>query len=179
MVELRPMEPGHLTLVERWLGTPHVARWYLAGSSLAAELSDIRGSIDGGDDVRLLVVLHEEEPIGWCQWYPCGIDPAWAADVGAGPGDCGIDYAIGEPERVGRGVGTELVAALVALVRAARPDCGIVSDPDERNTASRRVLEKNGFGLVAVRAMESERTDDPMAIYRLPAEAHVPSEGDA
>jgi aminoglycoside 6'-N-acetyltransferase len=168
-VELRPMEPGDLILVERWLGEPHVARWYLAGSSLEAELADVRAGAQGDDGVHVLVVLHEGQPIGWCQWYPCAVDPAWAADIGAGPGDCGIDYAIGEPARVGGGLGTALVAMLVARVRAARPDCDIVSDPDARNTASRRVLEKNGFGLVAVKAMDSERTDDPMAIYRLPA----------
>jgi hypothetical protein len=32
------------------------------------------------------------------------------------------------------------------------------------------VLEKNGFRLVAVRSLVSEPTDDPMAIYRLPAD---------
>jgi aminoglycoside 6'-N-acetyltransferase len=81
-----------------------------------------------------------------------------------------VDYAIGEPARVGRGVGTEVIAALVGVVRAARPGCGIVADPDARNPASRRVLEKNGFQLVAVKEMDSEPTDDPMAVYRLPAE---------
>ncbi len=34
--------------------------------------------------------------------------------------------------------------------------------------ASRRVLEKNGFRLIDVTALASERTDDPVAIYRLP-----------
>ena len=67
-------------------------------------------------------------------------------------------------------MGTELISALVELVRAARPRCGIIADPDAQNVASRRVLEKNGFGLVTVKAMNAEPTDDPMAIYRLPAE---------
>jgi aminoglycoside 6'-N-acetyltransferase len=168
MVELRPMEPGDLALVERWLDEPHVARWYLAGSSREAELEDIRQSVSGAQPVHMLVVLDDSEPIGWCQWYPCQVDPAWAADMGAGTDDCGIDYAIGDRAGVGRGVGTELVATLVALVRTTQPGCGIVSDPDAENTASRRVLEKNGFELVAVKAMASEPTDDPMAIYRLP-----------
>lgn len=169
MVGLRPMELADLALVERWLGEAHVARWYLAGSSLEAELADVRASIAGHHGTHVLVVLDEGEPVGWCQWYACEVDPAWAADMGAGPGDCGIDYAIGDPAHVGRGVGTDLVAALVALVRAARPGCGIMADPEAANTASRRVLEKNGFALVAVKAMASEPSDDPMAIYRLPA----------
>ncbi len=118
----------------------------------------------------MLIVLHDGQPIGWCQWYLCDVDPEWAAEIGAEPGECGIDYAIGEPGRVGDGVGTELVAALVTLVRDARPGCGIVADPDAQNPASRRVLEKNGFKLVTVKAIDAEPTDDPMAIYRLGAE---------
>jgi hypothetical protein len=35
--------------------------------------------------------------------------------------------------------------------------------------ASRRVLEKNGFELVAVRPVATEPTDASMAIYRLTA----------
>ncbi len=164
------MEPGDLALVEGWMGEAHVARWYLAGSSLEAELADVRASLSGDQGTHLLVVLDEGDPVGWCQWYRCAVDPAWAADMGAGPGDCGIDYAIGDPARVGVGVGTELVAALVALVHTAQPGCSITADPDASNMASRRVLEKNGFELVAVKAMPSEPTDDPMAVYRLEPE---------
>ena len=164
------MEPEDLALVERWLAEPHVARWYLAGTSLEEELADIRQSVRGVQPVHLLIALDDGEPIGWCQWYPCEVDTAWAAEMGASPGDCGIDYAIGELARVGVGVGTELVAALVALVRAARPGCDIVSDPEAENVASRRVLEKNGFELMDVKRMDAEPSDAPMAIYRLPAE---------
>ena len=167
MVELRPMEPGDLALVERWLGEPHVARWFLAGSSVEAELADIGQSLTEGSGTHMLVVLHDGEPIGWCQWYECEVDTAWAAEMGAAPGDCGIDYAIGDAGHVGSGVGTELIGALVQLVQEARPGCGIMADPDAQNVASRRVLEKNGFGLVTVKPMNSEPSDEPMAIYRL------------
>ncbi len=170
MVTLRPMRPEDLALVERWLGEPHVARWYLAGTSLKAELEDIRLSVSGSQAVHLFVVHHDGEPVGWCQWYLCADDPEWAAELGAEPGDVGVDYALGDAARVGGGIGTELIGALVRLVRAARPGCAILADPDARNAASRRVLEKNGFGLVTVKAMDSEPTDDPMAVYRLPAE---------
>jgi aminoglycoside 6'-N-acetyltransferase len=165
------MRADDLALVERWLGEPHVARWYLAGSSLDAELEDIGRSLAEGSETHMLVALHDDEPVGWCQWYPCAVDPEWAAEIGAQPGDVGVDYAIGEPARVGGGVGTELIAVLVTLVRTARPDCGVMADPDARNTASRRVLERNGFELVAVKTVDSEPADEPMAIYRLPAES--------
>jgi RimJ/RimL family protein N-acetyltransferase len=43
----------------------------------------------------------------------------------------------------------------------------VIVDPDANNVASRRVLERNGFSLVAVRPVASELNDNPMAIYRL------------
>ena len=170
MLALRDMRAEDLALVARWLAEPHVARWYLAGSSVDREIDDLRLSVTGAQPVHVLLVLEDETVIGWCQWYRCDIDPQWAADIGAGPGDLGIDYAIGEPARVGRGLGTTLVAALVRRARAEHPDAALMSDPDARNVASRRVLEKNNFQLTAVKSIASEPTDDPMAIYRLPAD---------
>ncbi len=164
---LRPMEIGDLPLVSRWLTAAHVARWWLAGSSVERELDDLRQSVTGMQPVHELLVVSDDETVGWCQWYLCWHEPAWAADVGAAPGDVGIDYAIGEATQVGRGVGTELVARLVELVQTVHPGCGVIADPDERNVASRRVLEKNGFELVRVAALPSEATDDPVAIYRM------------
>jgi aminoglycoside 6'-N-acetyltransferase len=167
-VRLRPLEEDEFPLVARWLSIPHVARWFLAGSSVERELDDLREGAAGSPPVHVLTVLEGDEPIGWCQWYLCAVDPGWAADMGAEPGDVGIDYAIGDPARVGRGIGTELVAALVDAARAEHPGCTVTAAPDARNVASRRVLEKNGFGLRDVTTLPSERTDDPVAIYRLP-----------
>jgi aminoglycoside 6'-N-acetyltransferase len=163
------MECEDLTLVAGWLEEPHVSRWYLAGSSVEREIDDLLAGITGEQAVNALIVTHDEEPIGWCQWYLCHDDPDWAQDIGAGAGDVGIDYAVGSPAHVGRGIGTALIAELLRTVRAGHPSAAVFADPDERNTASRRVLEKNGFELVDIRPIPSELTDDPMAVYRLSA----------
>ena len=167
-MRLRTMQLDDLPLVRRWLVAPHVARWYLAGSSVEQELEDLHDSVTGAQAVKMLIALSGGEPIGWCQWYRCDVDPEWARDIGARPGEVGIDYAIGEATSVGRGVGTQLVATLVGLVRSSHPRGAVVAGPDERNIASRRVLEKNGFDLVRIASLASEPTDDPVAIYRLP-----------
>lgn len=87
----------------------------------------------------------------------------------AGTGEIGIDYTVGDPAWIGRGAGTMQIAALVAEARRDHPSAGILAAPDAANLASRRILEKNGFELVAVRRVATELADEPMAIYRLAA----------
>ena len=167
-MRLRAMALADLDVVRTWLDEPHVARWYLAGSSLEDEVEDLRRSVVGDEPTRALVVMLNAEAVGWCQWYRCRDYPDYAADVQAEPDDVGIDYAIGDPERIGHGVGTALVAALIETVRQEHKWGGLVADPEASNTASRRVLEKNGFHLRGIRPLTSEATDEPMAIYRRP-----------
>lgn len=167
-LSLRAMTVDDLATVAGWLSEAHVARWYVAGSSAADELDDLRQSLTRQQPVEVLVVLEDSLPVGWCQWYRCDDDPEWAADVDARPGDVGIDYAIGDPAAIGRGLGTVLIAALISHVRERHPAAGVVADPEAANAASRRVLEKNGFELVAQRVLPSESTHDLMAVYRLP-----------
>jgi aminoglycoside 6'-N-acetyltransferase len=169
MISLRPMTLDDLPLVRHWLDQPHLARWWLSGTTVGSELDSYAAAIRGADPTFMLIATRAGEPVGFGQWYAWSDYPKDADGVGAHPGDCGIDYALGEPAVVGGGVGTELVAALVAEVRRHHPEAGIVADPEAANHASRRVLEKNGFVLVAERPVPSEPVDTPMAIYRLAA----------
>lgn len=154
--------------VATWLHRPHVARWWLANSTAASEVVDIRAALDGIERTWLGIVLEDGRAVGWVQWYRCADDPAHAAGIGAGPRDIGIDYALGDPDAIGRGLGTQIIAALVHAIQEQHADAGIIVDPEAANTPSRRVLEKNGFELLDVRPVASEGTDVPMAIYRLP-----------
>ena len=167
---LRPMAGEDLGAVETWLGMPHVARWWSPDTTTAAVITQYRQRIGGEGDTATIVLTVTEDgvPIGWCQWYPWADYPNEAAAVGARCGEAGIDYAIGDPSHVGRGTGTKLIAALVAEVRCTCPGAGLLVGPDAANVASRRVLEKNGFALVAVRPVATEPSDRPIAIYRLP-----------
>lgn len=163
----RSMREADLEQVRIWLGLPHVARWYLAGSTLEQELDELRQCIAREQPTYALMVLERDRPVGWCQWYVCADYPDHAAGVGAEPADIGVDFAIGDPARVGKGVGTSLIAALVAYVSERHPGAGFVADPEATNRASRRVLEKNGFELVREGTIASEPTAATMAIYRL------------
>jgi aminoglycoside 6'-N-acetyltransferase len=176
VIRFRPMAEDDLPAIAAWLELPHVARWWTADTTAEAELAEYRQRVSAAGDEAdratiMLMVLLDDVPVGWCQWYRWADYPADAAAMGARAGEIGIDYAIGDPDRIGRGVGTELIAGLVAEVRREHPGAGFLTDPDAANAASRRVLEKNGFGLVAVRPVATEPSDAPMAIYRLPGDA--------
>ena len=63
-----------------------------------------------------------------------------------------------------------MIHELCALVFGLYPQaCGIASVPQVANAASQRVLVKNGFRLIDVRAIESDDPGDagPAAIYLL------------
>jgi aminoglycoside 6'-N-acetyltransferase len=167
MLRLRGMETADLDLVAAWMDEPQVARWFLIASTIEEEIEGLRRCLLGGEPTEVLVITDHDQPIGWCQWYLCREYPEHAEGVGAGPDDIGIDYAIGDPTRRGIGLGTALIAELVSYIRRQHRNAGIIADPEASNVASRRVLEKNGFTLLAVRPVASEPTPAPMAIYRL------------
>ncbi len=173
MVSLRPMTEADLAAVEAWLRLPHVARWWTPDTTAEAEIAKYRERVrqDSKPATHMLLVTSDSTPAGWCQWYRWADYPADAEAMGARDGEIGIDYAIGDPAQLGRGVGTTLIATLVTEIRRRHPGAGILAGPDPANMASRRVLEKNGFHLVAVRPIATEASDAPMAIYRLPSTA--------
>jgi len=166
---VRPMTEEDLPTVDVWLRLAHVARWWLKETTAQAVIAKYHHRIreEQPATTMLMLVTEDGAPVGWCQWYRWADYPAEAAAMEASENDIGIDYAIGDPTFIGRGAGTELVAALVALVRRHHPLFGVLVAADAANLASRRVLEKNGFDLVRVQSVATEPTDAPMAIYRL------------
>ena len=161
------MTEADLATIAGWLAEPHVARWWTPDTTAEAQISTYRERINGHGATTMLIASDQGRPVGWGQWYRWADHPAAAHAMQASDDEAGIDYAIGEPTAVGHGLGTELVAALVHEVRRCTGPVGLLVAPDTTNTASRRVLEKNAFELVAVRPVATEPSQTPMAIYRL------------
>ena len=161
------MSEADLPTVAGWLAEAHVARWWTPDTTAEAQLHKYRERIAAGGATTMLMASVEGRPVGWGQWYRWADYPAAAQAMQALDREAGIDYAIGDPTAVGHGIGTELVAALIHEVCRCTGPVGLLVAPDATNTASRRVLEKNAFELVAIRPVATEPSDAPMAIYRL------------
>lgn len=144
----RPMTRGDLPALVAWQAAPHVARWWSGSGPVTVEAAERRYGprIDGLEATRLWVIEVAGRSVGWVQDYRIGDHPDFAILTGE-PDAIGLDYAIGEPAWVGRGVGTR--ALWVFLRDVLRPRHPAVSTylaaPDHRNTGSRRVLSKLGF----------------------------------
>jgi RimJ/RimL family protein N-acetyltransferase len=151
MYSVRPMTPGDFPEVTRWLRQPHVARWWTdfdASGPRAQELvaAQYGPSVRGENPIRAWVWEVNGRSVGLAQDYRVGELPDYAL-LAARPDAVGVDYGIGEPAFVARGLGTSLLWVFLRdIVWPAYPDAlEFFAAPDHRNAVSLRVLAKLGF----------------------------------
>ena len=130
--------------------------------------------IDGSDPTEGFIVMSEGRPIGFMQRYLLDDNPEWQRVVSVGIGSmaaAGIDYLIGVETEVGRGLGPQMIAALVADCWATRPGIqAVVVDVLHDNRASWRALERAGFQRVWEGTLDSDDPSDdgPCFLYLTP-----------
>ncbi len=146
-VTLRDMTRGDLGDVTRWRAAPHVARWW-SGDHEPTYYAVERAyghRIDGLSPTRMWVLEVNGRSVGFGQHYRIADYPDYAL-LGPDPEAIGVDYAIGESEWAGRGLGTRMVWAWALRARTLYPEAPVMfAAPDHRNVASRRVLARAGF----------------------------------
>jgi aminoglycoside 6'-N-acetyltransferase len=133
--------------VVRWQTQPHVARWWQGeATSLEGAEQHYGPALDGADPTRMRVVELNGRSVGMLQDYRVGDHPEYAL-LTARPDAVGLDYLIGDPGWVGRGIGTRVLwCYLRDVLRLGYPGATeYFAAPDHRNAASLRVLDKLGF----------------------------------
>ena len=169
-ISLRDMAEADLPLVVEWMARPHVDRWWHEAFDLDAMRAKYLPRLAGDEPTFMLTVLGDGVPIGLAQWYRWDDYAEDRDNYRIGVGELGIDYAIGELSACGRGAGTAMVGLLVELLHSSNGGAVAVTvTPEAANSASRRVLEKNGFALVDVfqtRQLDGRTPEGPTALYR-------------
>jgi aminoglycoside 6'-N-acetyltransferase len=165
-----------LPQLHTWLLRPHVRQWWRdVPADLATVEREYGACIDGDDPTELFVIEALGRPVGMIQRYLLADEPEWRAVLEPilGVGDAaGIDYLIGEPDAIGRGLGTAAIAAFVPSVFARHPVDRIVVTVQQANIASWRILEKAGFARVWEGELSSPDPSDegPEYVYLLERE---------
>jgi RimJ/RimL family protein N-acetyltransferase len=120
-------------MVATWLTRPHVAEWW-------------NGPIALEPGLRQFLALLEGQAIGYVQSYQavaCQGD-GWWLDV-QDPGVHGIDQFLADGEKLGQGLGTEMVRAFVGELFADPTVRRVQADPSPANGRAIRCYEKAGF----------------------------------
>jgi len=164
-VTFRPLTEADLPTVARWLAAPHVREWWREPSSVEAVRAKYLPRIRGDVPTRVFIAGHGDEAIGLIQSYRIADHPEWADSLRSTvlelPDAVGIDYLVGDPCLVGRGIGFAMVEAFTDLVFATYPDVDrIVVTPQAANRSSCRVLEKAGYELRWTGALPSDHPSD-------------------
>ena len=147
VVVVRAMTRGDLADVTRWRQSEHVQRWWRGVGEPTPEAVEARYGprIDGLTPTRMWVVEVNGRSVGFIQDYRIGDYPEYAL-LTPDPEAIGIDYAIGDPAWVGRGLGVRLLWAWMLRARHRFPEAAsYFAAPDHRNVASLRILAKAGF----------------------------------
>jgi len=147
-VTLRLMREQDLPMLHEWVNRPHIVEWW-GGEEERPTLDDIRDHylprVLALESVIPYIAMLGEEPIGYSQSYVAlGSGDGWWEEE-TDPGVRGIDQSLANPMQLNKGLGTELVRALVELLFSDPSVTKIQTDPTPRNLRAIRCYEKAGF----------------------------------
>lgn len=154
MLELRLLNDGDISLVEKWLHKEHVKRWYEIphlGVTIDNWMSEIKERNNEYKWLTHLIVMWQGKPIGLCQYYKCVNSDE---DFGNLPveGTYGIDYFIGEESFLNKGLGKGMIKVLIDKIFSFPDALRITADIDKDNMASKNTILACGFVLFDVKS---------------------------
>jgi aminoglycoside 6'-N-acetyltransferase len=141
------MTADDLRLLHDWLERPHVKQWYRDHGDYDDVVAHYGPALEGREPTDHYIVELAGRSIGMVQTYVVVDHPEYAALIGIrDPHAAGADILIGEPELIGKGLGTEILRRFVEeIVFAREATTRCVADPDAENVASVRAFENAGF----------------------------------
>lgn len=152
-------------MLHDWLNRPHIVEWWggeAARPTLDEVLDEYRPEALAQHGVTPYIALLGDAPIGYAQSYVAmgSGDGWWEGETD--PGVRGIDQSLAHAEQLGKGLGTELVRALVRRLFADPAVTAIQTDPAPHNARAIRCYEKAGF-----RQVDTILTPDGPARYMI------------
>lgn len=120
-----PIRREDFPLFASWLATSHVRRWWNDEPDLDAIEADYGTVVDGTEPAKVFIAHFEGRAVGLIQSFRFDAYAFYFDDVRAvyrlPANACTIDYLIGPPEALGRGLGSSMIRAFVAALWAPIP----------------------------------------------------------
>ncbi len=143
-IHMRAISDADMALLETWLNQDYILQWYHEPSEWLHEINERNG---GFAWISHFIVMEDETPIGFCQYYDCydanDIEDWYHVPQ---PRDTfSIDYLIGNEACLGKGYGKAIVKLLTDTIREKEGAKQIIVQPEKENSASNHVLIANGY----------------------------------
>ena len=145
-ISFRPLGWDDLPILREWIARPHVAEWWGAAPSLADLEEEYGPLIEEAVPHRAYIAMLDDAPLGFIQSYvpaECHDEGWWLEEHD--PGVRGTDQFLADGTRLGRGLGTAMVAAFVDRLFEDASVTRIQTDPSPANGRAIRCYEKAGF----------------------------------
>lgn len=149
MFRFKQLSPSDFPVMLEWLSKKHVGEWWNDGDDT---LEKIAAHYGAADETRRFILLDNEKPIGYFQYYFAEND------------SIGIDQFIGEETYLNRGVGEKTIKMFVDLIAEKHNPAFIILDPSPENARAVRCYEKVGFRHYETRKHEN---GEPAYMMRL------------
>ncbi len=133
-------------MLHQWLNRPHIVEWW---GGEQPSLEEVRAHylprVLAIGKVTPYIGMLRGKPMAYAQSYVAlGCGDGWWEDE-TDPGVRGIDQSIAFPELLGKGLGTQLVLALVRRLFMDPSVTKVQTDPSPSNARAIRCYEKAGF----------------------------------
>lgn len=107
-IGFRSVTEADLPLLHAWLNRPHLRQFYQKRPITLDEVrAEYAPAIRGEEPGRLHLALHDGFPFGYLQCYRNLDYPDYARELDLNDGTS-IDFYIGEPDKLGRGLGKRM-----------------------------------------------------------------------
>lgn len=144
---LRPVDltgPADIDLVHRWMNSEHVASTWHQDWSWQRWRDELATQLDGKHSLPCLV-FGGGNPVAYVELYRVARDSLGRC-YPYHPHDLGVHVAVGDPDRIGRGLGSRLLRAAALGLLDADPTCSrVVAEPNVHNGRSIAAFGKAGY----------------------------------
>jgi aminoglycoside 6'-N-acetyltransferase len=148
---IRRMRPEHddYERMVRWRNEPHVREWWDPDEpplSLEEAEREYGPQTQPDSALTACVIEHDGHPVGYVQFYPWLAEDTTALDIP--PFDdqtWGLDIFVGEPELVGRDIGSRSVDLVCRYLYGNRGASAVALVAAKANRRALRAYEKAGF----------------------------------
>ena len=164
--KFKPLTEEHFEILFKWLQNPHVREWWDSEDNWA-DFEKRHLEMLSLPLVFPHIVYRNDAPIGYINYWFVEDDPDFLPHY---PKDTvGTDQFIGEPELIGKGIGTEFVRQFTDEL-SLKPNISLViTDPDPNNLKAIRSYEKAGF--VKSRILKTAEGEVQVLEKKLPSES--------